>query len=117
MQIDFSNAERAEVLHQALPYIKRYVGRIVVIKYGGNAMINEALKEQVMGDMVLLHLIGVKGAGHENGGIVVYLSMSETIEKIVKKVVPVMRKVGKTVLNVVGEVLKRRADGNKEENV
>ncbi len=64
-----------------------------------------------------LHLIGVKGAGHEQGGIVVYLSMSETIEKIVKKVVPVMRKVGKTVLNLVGEVLKRRADGNKEENV
>ncbi len=68
MQIDFSNAERAEVLHQALPYIKRYVGRIVVIKYGGNAMINEALKEQVMGDMVLLHLIGVKVVLVHGGG-------------------------------------------------
>ena len=62
-----------------------------------------------------MHLIGVKGAGHEVGGMVVYLSMSETIEKIVKKVVPVMQKVGKTVLNVVGEVLKRHADGKNVE--
>ena len=44
----FSNSERAEVLVQALPYIKRYNGKIVVIKYGGNPMINEHLKEQVM---------------------------------------------------------------------
>ena len=41
----FSNADRAEVLTQALPYIRRYTGKIVVIKYGGNAMINEQLKE------------------------------------------------------------------------
>ena len=44
----FSNAQRAEVLTQALPYIKRYNGKVVVVKYGGNAMINEQLKEQVM---------------------------------------------------------------------
>lgn len=68
MLTDFSNAQRAEVLTQALPYIKRHVGRVVVIKYGGNAMINEQLKEQVMEDIVLLHLIGVKVVVVHGGG-------------------------------------------------
>ena len=66
--MDLSNFERAEVLTQALPYIKRYVGKIVVVKYGGNAMINEALKEQVMEDITLLHLIGVKVVLVHGGG-------------------------------------------------
>ncbi|MBQ4353972.1 MAG: acetylglutamate kinase, partial [Clostridia bacterium] len=60
MYNEFTNAERAEVLTAALPYIRRYNGKIVVIKYGGNAMVNEMLKEQVMEDIVLLWLIGVK---------------------------------------------------------
>ena len=64
----FSNAERAEVLTQALPYIRRYTGKIVVIKYGGNAMINEQLKEQVMEDIALLWLIGVKVVLVHGGG-------------------------------------------------
>ena len=64
----FSNSERAEVLVQALPYIKRYNGKIVVIKYGGNAMINEHLKEQVMEDIALLRLIGVKVVLVHGGG-------------------------------------------------
>ena len=59
MNNQFSNAERAEVLTQALPYIKKYNGKIVVVKYGGNAMINEQLKMQVMEDIVHLWLIGV----------------------------------------------------------
>ena len=65
---EFSNAERARVLTQALPYIKRYTGRIVVVKYGGNAMIDPALKEQVMEDIVLLWLIGVKIVLVHGGG-------------------------------------------------
>ncbi len=64
----FSNAQRAEVLTQALPYIKRYTGKIVVVKYGGNAMINEQLKQQVMEDIVLLWLIGVKVVLVHGGG-------------------------------------------------
>ena len=60
MQNAFSNAERAEVLTQALPNIRKYNGKIVVVKYGGNAMVNEQLKQQVMEDIVLLHLIGVR---------------------------------------------------------
>lgn len=68
MQKSFSNAERAEVLTQALPYIKRYVGKTVVVKYGGNAMINPDLKQQVMDDIVLLWLIGVKVVLVHGGG-------------------------------------------------
>ena len=64
----FSNAQRAEVLTQALPYIKRYNGKGVVVKYGGNAMINEQLKQQVMEDIVLLWLIGVKIVLVHGGG-------------------------------------------------
>ena len=74
MDMHFSNAQRAEVLTAALPYIKKYSGKIVVIKYGGNAMINEQLKQQVMEDIALLWLIGVKvvlvhGGGPEISGM------------------------------------------------
>ena len=68
MDFEFSNAQRAEVLTQALPYIKRYTGKIVVVKYGGNAMIDEQLKQQVMEDLVLLWLIGVKVVLVHGGG-------------------------------------------------
>jgi len=81
MQTEFSNAERAQVLVQALPNIKKYVGKIVVVKYGGNAMINEELKQQVMEDIVLLNLIGVKIVLVHGGGP----EISEMMEKLGKK--------------------------------
>ena len=68
MITNFSNSERAEVLTAALPYIKKYSGKTVVIKYGGNAMINEELKQQVMEDIALLWLIGVKVVLVHGGG-------------------------------------------------
>ena len=70
MAIDnhFSNAQRAEVLTEALPYIKKFVGKTIVVKYGGNAMINEELKQQVMEDITLLWLIGVKVVLVHGGG-------------------------------------------------
>ena len=68
MTAKFSNEDRAEVLVQALPYIKKYTGKIVVVKYGGNAMIDEELKRQVMEDIVLLWLIGVKVVLVHGGG-------------------------------------------------
>lgn len=81
--MELSNYERAEVLTQALPYIKRYVGKIVVVKYGGNAMVNESLKEQVMEDVVLLSLIGVKvvlvhGGGPEISDVMKKLGLAPT---------------------------------------
>ena len=68
MKNSFSNAERAQVLAQALPHIRHYNGKVIVVKYGGNAMINEELKQQVMEDIVLLHLIGVKIVLVHGGG-------------------------------------------------
>ena len=77
----FSNADRAEVLTQALPYIKKFSGEVVVVKYGGNAMINEHLKEQVMEDIALLWLIGVKVVLVHGGGP----EINEVMDKFGKK--------------------------------
>ena len=81
MHNEFTNMERAEVLVQALPNIKKYSGKTVVIKYGGNAMINEDLKQQVMEDICLLWLIGVKVVLIHGGGP----EISETMKKFGKK--------------------------------
>ena len=76
-----TNHERAEVLVQALPNIKRYNGKTIVVKYGGNAMIDDALKAQVMEDVVLLSLIGVKVVLVHGGGP----EISGLMEKLGKK--------------------------------
>jgi len=68
MSMEISNALRAEVLIQSLPYIRMYNGKVIVIKYGGNAMVSEELKQQVMQDLVLLWLIGVKVVLVHGGG-------------------------------------------------
>ncbi len=81
MDKDFSNMQRAEVITQALPYIKRYNGKTVVVKYGGNAMVNQHLKEQVMEDVVLLWLIGVKVVLVHGGGP----EINEMMEKLGKE--------------------------------
>ena len=62
------NAQRAKVLVHALPYIQKYANKIVVVKYGGNAMLNEELKRAVMNDIVLLSLIGVRVVLIHGGG-------------------------------------------------
>ena len=81
MHNEFTNMERAQVLVQALPNIKKYSGKTVVIKYGGNAMINEDLKQQVMEDICLLWLIGVKVVLIHGGGP----EISETMKRFGKK--------------------------------
>ena len=103
MQNHFSNPERAEVLTQALPYIKRYNGKIVVVKYGGNAMINEELKQQVMEDIVLLWLIGVKIVLVHGGGP----EISDMMAKLGKKPVFVdgLRVTDKETVDIVQMVL------------
>lgn len=62
------NKLRAEVLIEALPYIRNYSGKILLVKYGGSAMTDENLKRAVMGDLVLLSLIGVKVVLVHGGG-------------------------------------------------
>ena len=66
--MNITNAQRAEILTQALPYIQNYYNKVIVVKYGGNAMINEERKMQVMEDIVLLSLIGVKVVLVHGGG-------------------------------------------------
>lgn len=73
-----TNAQRAEILVNALPYIKKYYNKVIVVKYGGNAMINEDLKKAVMGDIVLLSLIGVRVVLVHGGGP----EITETLNKM-----------------------------------
>ena len=79
--MDITNPQRAKVLVHALPYIQEYSGKIVVIKYGGNAMISAKLKDSVMRDIVLLSLIGVKVVLVHGGGP----EITETLEKLGKQ--------------------------------
>lgn len=76
-----SKSQRAQVLVQALPYIQRYWNRVVVIKYGGHAMESEELKAQVMEDIVLLQLVGVKVVLVHGGGP----EITEVLEKMGKQ--------------------------------
>ena len=79
--MEMNNAERARILVEALPYIKKYYNKIIVVKYGGDAMINDDLKEAVMGDIVLLSLIGIKVVLVHGGGP----EITEMLGKIGKK--------------------------------
>ena len=103
MTTHFSNAQRAEVLTAALPYIKKYNGKCVVVKYGGNAMINPTLKQQVMEDIVLLWLIGVKVVLVHGGGP----EISETMKKLGKQAqfVNGLRVTDKETVDIVQMVL------------
>ncbi len=79
--MEISNNIRAQVLVEALPYIQKYTNKIVVIKYGGNAMINEELKDAVMGDIALLSLIGIKVVLVHGGGP----EITDMLNKVGKK--------------------------------
>ena len=74
-------ASKARVLSDALPYIRKYSGKVVVVKYGGNAMLGEELKKAVMSDIVMLSLIGVKVVLVHGGRP----EISEMLHKVGKK--------------------------------
>ena len=78
-----TNAQRATVLAEALPYIRQYNNKIVVVKYGGNAMTSEELKEHVMEDVVLLSLVGVRVVLVHGGGP----EITDMLKKIGKETV------------------------------
>ena len=79
--LNITNLQRAEIITQALPYIQKYHNKIIVVKYGGNAMISEELKLQVMEDLVLLRLIGIKPVLVHGGGP----EISDMLKKVGKK--------------------------------
>ncbi len=103
MDLNITNAQRAEILTQALPYIQKYNGKIVVVKYGGNAMISEELKHQVMEDLVLLWLVGVRVVLVHGGGP----EITETLNQLGKesKFVDGLRVTDKETVDVVQMVL------------
>jgi acetylglutamate kinase len=76
-----NNLERAQTLVEALPYIQKYYGKVVVIKYGGNAMISAELFDAVIEDIILLHLVGIRVVLVHGGGP----EINEMLEKIGKK--------------------------------
>ena len=101
MQI--SNHNRAQVLVQALPYIQKYAGKTIVVKYGGNAMINEELKDAVMSDIVLMQLVGINVVLVHGGGP----EISAMLKKIGKesKFIKGMRYTDAETMEIVQQVL------------
>lgn len=101
--MEITNNLRGQVLVEALPYIQTYSNKIVVIKYGGNAMINEELKNSVMGDIALLSLIGVKVVLVHGGGP----EINDMLGKIGKKSewIDGLRVTDKETIDVVQMVL------------
>ncbi len=110
MGMQTTKAQRAEILTQALPYIQKYNGKIIVVKYGGNAMINEELKEAVMGDIVLLSLIGIKVVLVHGGGP----EITEMLGKIGKQsqFVNGLRVTDKETVDIVQMVLAGKVNKN-----
>ena len=108
--VEFSNNQRAQVLVQALPYIKKYAGKTVVVKYGGNAMIDEGLKNDVMNDIVLMQLVGINVVLVHGGGP----EINAMLKKIQKesKFLNGMRVTDQETMDIVQQVLCGRVNKN-----
>ncbi len=108
--MELSVTQRADVLTQALPYIKKYYNKVIVVKYGGNAMINEELKDAVMGDIVLLSLIGIKVVLVHGGGP----EITEMLSRVGKKTefVDGLRVTDKESVEIVQMVLAGKINKN-----
>ena len=100
----------AEVLVEALPYIQEYAGKIIVVKYGGNAMINEDLKQAVIEDIVLLNLVGIKVVLVHGGGP----EISEMLKKTGKesKFVKGLRYTDRETMDIVQMILCGKVNKN-----
>ncbi|MBR6557771.1 MAG: acetylglutamate kinase [Clostridia bacterium] len=103
-----SNAEKAKVLTQALPYIQKYYGKTIVVKYGGAAMINEGLREAVISDLVLLSLVGINVVLVHGGGP----EISDMLKKLghEPKFINGLRYTDEETINVVQMVLAGKAN-------
>lgn len=96
-------SNRAQVLVQAMPYIQKYAGKTIVVKYGGNAMINEELKSAVMSDIVLLQLVGVNVVLVHGGGPEINAMLKKTGKE--SKFVNGMRVTDEETIDIVQMVL------------
>ena len=108
--MSFNEIDRAKVLAEALPYIQRYTGKTIVVKYGGNAMISDELREAVISDIILLHLVGINVVVVHGGGP----EINEMLKKIGKqsKFVDGLRYTDEETMDIVQQVLCGRVNKN-----
>ena len=108
--MELDNMQRVQVITEALPYIQKYYNKIIVVKYGGNAMINEDLKKAVMGDLVLLNLIGIKVVLVHGGGP----EITDMLAKVGKKseFIDGLRVTDKETVDIVQMVLAGKINKN-----
>ena len=106
----YSEIERANVLAEALPFIQKYYGKTIVVKYGGNAMISEELRHAVISDIILLNLVGIRVVVVHGGGP----EISEMLKKIGKqsKFVDGLRYTDEETMDIVQQVLCGRVNKN-----
>ena len=111
----YSHIEQAQTLIEALPYIQKYNGKTVVIKYGGNAMINEELANAVMSDIILLSLVGIRVVLVHGGGP----DINEMLDKTGKesKFVDGLRCTDEETMDIVQMVLCGRVNKNLVGNI
>ena len=102
--------ERAQVLAEALPYIQKFNGKTIVVKYGGNAMVSDALRNAVMSDIILLHMVGIHVVLVHGGGP----DINQMLKKIGKesKFVDGLRYTDQETIDVVQEVLCGKVNKN-----
>ena len=108
--MSFNEIDRAKVLAEALPYIQKYTGKTIVVKYGGNAMISEELRHAVISDIILLNLVGIRVVVVHGGGP----EISEMLKKIGKQshFVDGLRYTDEETMDVVQQVLCGRVNKN-----
>ena len=108
--MSFNEVDRAQVLAEALPYIQKYYGKTIVVKYGGNAMISDELRQAVISDIILLHLVGLRVVVVHGGGP----EISEMLKKTGKesRFVDGLRCTDEETMDVVQQVLCGRVNKN-----
>ena len=105
-----SHAQQAQTLVEALPYIQKFTGKTIVVKYGGNAMISDDLRKAVMSDIILLSLVGIRVAVVHGGGP----EISDMLKKIghQSKFVDGLRYTDETTMDVVQSILCGKVNKN-----
>ena len=108
--MSFNEVDRAQVLAEALPYIQKYSGKTIVVKYGGNAMISDELRQAVISDIILLTLVGIRVVVVHGGGP----EISEMLKKVGKesKFVNGLRYTDEETMDIVQQVLCGRVNKN-----
>ncbi|MCD8126431.1 MAG: acetylglutamate kinase [Clostridiales bacterium] len=108
--MSYLSSERANVLMEALPYIQKYSGKTVVVKYGGNAMTSDALRDAVMSDVLLLKLVGINVVLVHGGGPEINAMLKRLGKE--SKFVDGLRYTDEETIDVVQEVLCGKVNKN-----